>query len=81
MQNLVRKRRIELHLTQQELSKKSKVSCKNIDLIEKGELLYIESKTMFKIATALECDIGDIFFNEYVVFTQQSKKLRQENVG
>ena len=67
------RRREELGFTQDELSKKSNVSRQTISLIENNNLENIESKTMFKLAVALECDIGDIFFKENVVFTQQNE--------
>lgn len=72
MNNSVKRRREELGFTQDELSKKSNVSRQTISLIENNNLENIESKTMFKLAVALECDIGDIFFKENVVFTQQN---------
>ena len=73
MNNSVKRRREELGFTQDELSKKSNVSRQTISLIENNNLENIESKTMFKLAVALECDIGDIFFKENVVFTQQNE--------
>ena len=73
MNNSVKRRREELGFTQDELSKKSKVSRQTISVIENNNLENIESKTMFKLAVALECDIGDIFFKENVVFTQQNE--------
>lgn len=71
MENLVRKKREEMKMTQEELANKSNVSRTTISQIENNLLNNIESKTMFKLATALNCDIGDIFFKENVVFTQQ----------
>lgn len=71
MRNLVEKKRKELNLTQEQLAEKSLVSRQTISSIENGNLTNIESKTMFKLANALNCDIGDIFFEENVVFTQQ----------
>lgn len=73
MNNSVRKRREELGLTQEELSIKSNVSRPTISMIETNSLDNIESKTMLKLAIALDCDIGDIFFKENVVLTQQEK--------
>ena len=61
-------------MTQEELSKKSNVARQTISLIENHSLDKIESKTMLKLATALNCDVGDIFFKENVVFTQQKEK-------
>lgn len=73
MNNSVRKRREELGLTQEELSIKANVSRPTISMIETNSLDNIESKTMLKLAIALDCDIGDIFFKETVVLTQQEK--------
>ena len=70
MQNALKQKREELKLTQEELAKKSNVSRQTISQIENNSLDNIESKTMFKLANALNCDIGDIFFKEIVVFTQ-----------
>lgn len=71
MNNSVKKRREELGMTQNELAIKSNVSRPTISMIETNSLENIESKTMLKLAVALDCDIGDIFFKENVVFTQQ----------
>ena len=71
MNNSVKKYREEKGWTQEELSIKSGVSRPTISMIETNSLENIESKTMLKLATALNCDIGDIFFKENVVFTQQ----------
>lgn len=73
MTNTVKKRREELKLSQTELAIKSNVSRQTISLIENNNLENIESKTMIKIAIALNCDVGDIFFKENVLFTQQNK--------
>lgn len=74
MENLVRKKREEMNMTQEELANKSNVSRTTISQIENNLLNNIESKTMFKLATALNCDIGDIFFKENVVFAQQKEE-------
>lgn len=74
MENLVRKKREEMNMTQEELANKSNVSRTTISQIENNLLNNIESKTMFKLATALNCDIGDIFFKENVVFAQQKQE-------
>lgn len=71
MNNSVRKKREELGMTQEELSIKANVSRPTISMIETNSLENIESKTMLKLAIALNCDIGDIFFKENVVLTQQ----------
>ncbi len=72
MHNSVKNRREELGLTQEELAIKSNVSRPTISMIETKSLENIESKTMLKLAIALDCDIGDIFFKENVVLTQQN---------
>lgn len=74
MNNTVRKRREELGLTQEELSIKANVSRPTISMIETNTLDNIESKTMLKLAIALDCDIGDIFFKGTVVLTQQKEE-------
>lgn len=72
MNNSVKKRREELGMTQEELSIKSNVSRPTISMIETNSFENIESKTMLKLAIALNCDIGDIFFKENIVLTQQN---------
>lgn len=74
MKNTVKEKREELNLSQTELAIKSKVSRQTISLIENHNLENIESKTMIKIAMALNCDVGDIFFRENVVFAQQKEE-------
>lgn len=74
MNNKLKKIRQELGMSQEELSVKSGVSRPTISMIETNSLDNIESKTMLKLATALNCDIGDIFFKETVVFSQQTKE-------
>lgn len=74
MENKLRQKREELGITQEELAELSHVSRQTISAIENGSVDYIKSTTMYKIAVALNCDIGDIFFKENVVFTQQEKE-------
>lgn len=71
MKNLLKEKREEKGMSQNDLSEKSGVSRQTISAIENQSLNNIESKTMVKLALALECDVGDIFFKENVVFTQQ----------
>lgn len=71
MNNLLKSKREEAGLTQEQLSKKSNVSRQTISMIENNLIDNIESKTMYKLATALNYDVGDIFFKENVVLTQQ----------
>lgn len=74
MKNLLKDKREEKGMSQSDLSEKSGVSRQTISAIENQSLDNIESKTMVKLALALECDVGDIFFKENVVFTQQSEE-------
>lgn len=74
MKNLLKDKREEKGMSQNYLAEKSGVSRQTISAIENQALDNIESKTMVKLALALECDIGDIFFKENVVFAQQEIK-------
>ena len=73
MNNRLKILRVSQNLSQEELAKKSGVARTTISLIETNSLENIESKTMLKLAVALNCDIGDIFFKENVVLTQQKE--------
>ena len=73
MNNKLKELRLKQGLSQEELSIKSGVSRPTISMIETNSLDNIESKTMLKLAIALNCDIGDIFFKENVVLTQQKE--------
>ena len=75
MQNSLKEKRESLNMTQEKLANLSGISRQTISLIENGQLKNIESKTMLKLATALTCDVGDIFFKENVVFTKQKSFL------
>ena len=81
MQNKLKKIREDKQYTQEMLAEKSNVSRQTISLIENNQLDNIESRTMFKLATALNCDIGDIFFKENVVFTQQNSINEEQKEG
>ena len=72
MKNLLKDKREEKGMSQNYLAEKSGVSRQTISLIENNAIDNIESKTMLKLATALRCDVGDIFFRENVVLTQQN---------
>lgn len=74
MDNILKNKREDLKMTKTELARKSNISRQTISSIENHQLNNIESKTMLKIANALNCDVGDIFFKENVVFTQQNEK-------
>lgn len=71
MKNKVKEIRLAMNMSQEELSKRADVSRPTISMIENHRLKNIESNTMFKIAIALGKDIGDIFFTESVMLTQQ----------
>ncbi len=77
MNNKIKEFRQAQGLSQEELSIKSGVSRPTISMIETNTLDNIESKTMLKLAKALNCDIGDIFFKENVVFTQQKENQEE----
>lgn len=74
MNNILKETRESMGLTQEQLSEKSAVSRQTISLIENNSLDNIKSNTMLKLAMALNRDVGEIFFKEYVVFTQQKEK-------
>lgn len=78
MNNKIKEFRQAQGLSQEELSVKSGVSRPTISMIETNTLDNIESKTMLKLAKALNCDIGDIFFKENVVLTQQKLTKQKE---
>ena len=73
MNNKLRELRLEKGLSQEKLAEISGVSRPTISMIETNTLDNIESKTMLRLAIALNCDIGDIFFKEKVVLTQQEE--------
>ena len=77
MKNLLKEKREEKGISQDVLSKKSGVSRQTISAIENQSLDNIKSKTMVKLALALECDVGDIFFKENVVFAQQNQEIKE----
>lgn len=49
-------------MTQEELSEKSGVSRAIISRLESGEEVVTTTETLIKIAAALNCKVGDIFF-------------------
>lgn len=73
MKNKLKEIREKANMSQTELSARSGVSRTTISLIETNALTNIESNTMIKLAIALDCDIGDIFFKETVVFSHQKE--------
>lgn len=61
----VKEMRESLHLTQEELSKKSGVSRGTISSIENGDTKTTTTKTLLKLAKAMNTSIDQIFFDEY----------------
>lgn len=62
MGNLVKKRREELGLTQDELANRADLSRQTISSIENGTNRGVTSSTLTKIATALDTTVGALFF-------------------
>lgn len=58
--------REEREMTQEELSKKSGVSRGTISALENGTVRATTTKTLLKIAAALDTSIDQIFFNNSV---------------
>lgn len=54
--------RKERHMTQEELAEKSGVSRTIISFLESGRDTTTTSKTLLKLASALEVDLDEIFF-------------------
>lgn len=63
MENRIKERREALNMTQHDLAEKSETARTIISQLETGSREVITTKTMLKIAKALECDIKDIFFS------------------
>lgn len=53
-------------MTQAQLAEASGVSRSTIANMERGAQRVIKSKTLEKLAVALCCDVGDIFFDQGV---------------
>lgn len=62
MTNRVKERREQIKMTQEELSAKSGVSRATISCIENDALKNSTSKTLLKIAAALDSSIEELFF-------------------
>lgn len=58
--------REEREMTQEELSRKSGVSRGTISALENGTVRATTTKTLLKIAAALDTSIDRIFFNDSV---------------
>lgn len=57
----IKQYREEKHLTQAELSEKSGVARSLINQLETGKRTFANSKTLQKLADALDCKISDFF--------------------
>lgn len=66
MENSVRQRRKALHLTQEELSRKSGVSRGTIVSLEKDSNHNVLLSTMQSLAVALNSTVEEIFFDHSV---------------
>ena len=62
----VRNRREQLGMTQDELAQKSGVSRQTISAIETNSGRNTSTKTLQRIASAMETTVGELFFNEGV---------------
>ncbi|MDY5463121.1 helix-turn-helix transcriptional regulator [Hornefia butyriciproducens] len=61
MKNKIRERRIELEMSQDQLSSASGVARTVISQLENGTREVITSDTMLRLAKALDCSVADIF--------------------
>ena len=62
----VRNRREQLGMTQDELARKSGVSRQTISAIETNSERNTSTKTLQRIASAMETTVRELFFNESV---------------
>lgn len=62
----LRQRREQMHITQEELAKRSGVSRQTISSIENNEEKPVTSRTLAKLAAALGTTIGNLFFADGV---------------
>lgn len=62
----IKERREELGMTQEELAKESKVSRGTIVALESGRDRTTTTKTLFRIAIALNTTVDSIFFEDSV---------------
>ena len=62
----IREKRKEKKMTQEELSAKSRVSRATISGLENGTVRATSSKTLLKLARALDTTVDQIFFQEIV---------------
>lgn len=59
----IKEAREAMNMTQEELSKKSKVSRTTISGLESGSITVITTGTLIKIASALGKKVSEIFFD------------------
>lgn len=57
----IREKRKEKKMSQEELGKKANISRAIISELETGKRTVTSTKTLSKIAAALECSVADIF--------------------
>lgn len=72
MKNILKEVREEKKMSQEELSRKSKVSRTIISELETGKTDVITNITLEKLATALNKKVTDIFFVENVQHDKQN---------
>lgn len=61
MESKVRNRRLELKMTQSELSRKTGISRTTLNKIESGRQTNVTTSTIVKIANALQADPASLF--------------------
>lgn len=62
----IKDRRLELHMTQEELSEKSGVSRQTISSLETNDEYSVSTKTLTRIASALDTTVSSLFFESAV---------------
>lgn len=62
----IRDARLEQHLSQTDLAKRSGVSRSIISGLENGKITVVKTSTIKRIADALNKNVSDIFFKENV---------------
>ena len=62
----IKEKRVEKKMTQEELAAKSGVSRATISGLENGTMRATSSKTLLKLAKALDTTVDQIFFQEDV---------------
>ena len=62
----IKESRLELNMTQEELSKKSGVSRAIISGLESGRITVTTTDTLLKLANAMDKKVSEIFFEKSV---------------